>query len=292
MGTSTTHTLPEGAAWPARDRARMRWRSLTRSARMLPDFLILGGQRCGSTSLYTMLGEHPQVMEASHKEVHFFDNNHLRGEDFYRRVFPLRAHAAARERYLGNRVVTGEATTYYLAHPAVPERVAALLPEARLIAILRDPVDRAHSHYQLSVRAGREPLSFEEALAAEPQRLAGEHQRLLEDPSYRGYAHRYHSYRTRGHYLEQLEAWWEHFPPRQLLVLRSEDMFAEPAAVYRQAAAFLGLEPDPRRTFAARNRVDYDTMAPATRAELRASFAEPNRALEQRLGRSMDWQAP
>src|SRR5690242_4276556 len=109
MGTSTQHTLPEGAAWPARDRARMPWRPLTRGARLLPDFLILGGQRCGSTSLYTMLCGHPQVMQASHKEVHFFDNNHLRGEDFYRRVFPLRAHAAARERYLGNRVVTGEA---------------------------------------------------------------------------------------------------------------------------------------------------------------------------------------
>ena len=292
MGTTTQHTLPEGAAWPARERARMRWRSLTRRARLLPDFLILGGQRCGSTSLYTMLCKHPQVMQASHKEVHFFDNNHLRGEDFYRRVFPLRAHAAARENYLGNKVVTGEATTYYLAHPAVPERVASLLPDARLIAILRDPVDRAYSHYQLSVRAGREPLSFEQALAAEPERLEGEQERLLADPGYRGHAHRYHSYRTRGLYLGQLEAWWEHFPPDQLLVLRSEDMFADPAAVYGAVAAFLGLEPDLHRSFAARNQVAYDGMLPETRAELAAFYAAPNRALERRLGRVLGWQEP
>ena len=152
----------------------MRFRTITRNARALPDFLLIGGQRCGSTSLYTTLCGHPQVLAGAHKEPHFFDNNHLRGEDFYRRLFPLQIHLLARERRLGRRVVTGEATTYYLAHPAVPARVAAMLPDVRLIAILRDPVDRAYSHYQLSVREGRESLPFEQALAAEPERIAGE----------------------------------------------------------------------------------------------------------------------
>jgi hypothetical protein len=271
----------------------MRWRSATRGARVLPDFLILGGQRCGSTSLYDMVCGHPDVMPASHKEPHFFDNNHLRGEEFYRRLFPLRMHMRARERRLGRRAVTGEATTYYLAHPAVPVRVRALLPDVRLIAILRDPVDRAYSHYQLSVREGREPLAFEDALAAEPERLAGEEERLLADPAYRGVAHRFHSYRSRGRYLEQLDRWWAEFPEGQLLVLRSEDMFEQPRTVYDQVVAFLGLDRDAdRRTFAARNRVRYDEMRPETRQELSRYYAEPNRALEQRLQRSMQWQAP
>ncbi|HEX2588616.1 MAG TPA: sulfotransferase domain-containing protein [Gaiellales bacterium] len=281
--------------WAERRRwaARMRWRSATRRWRVLPDFLVLGGQRCGSTSLYDMLCGHPDVAPASHKEPHFFDNNHLRGEEFYRRLFPLQLQMRARERRQGRRAVTGEATTYYLAHPAVPARVRALLPDVRLIAILRDPVDRAYSHYQLSVREGREPLSFEEALAAEPDRLAGEHERLIADPSYRGVAHRFFSYRSRGRYIDQLERWWAEFPREQLLVLRSEDMFEDPRIVYDQLVTFLGLDPDAdRRTFRARNRVSYDAMRPETRAELRGYFAEPNRALEQRTGRAFNWQAP
>jgi hypothetical protein len=281
--------------WAERRRwaARMRWRSATRRWRVLPDFLVLGGQRCGSTSLYDMLCGHPDVAPASHKEPHFFDNNHLRGEEFYRRLFPLQLQMRARERRQGRRAVTGEATTYYLAHPAVPARVRALLPDVRLIAILRDPVDRAYSHYQLSVREGREPLSFEEALAAEPDRLAGEHERLIADPSYRGVAHRFFSYRSRGRYIDQLERWWAEFPREQLLVLRSEDMFEDPRIVYDQLVTFLGLDPDAdRRTFRARNRVSYDAMRPETRAELRSYFAEPNRALEQRTGRAFNWQAP
>jgi hypothetical protein len=263
----------------------MRLRTITRNARALPDFLLIGGQRCGSTSLYTTLCGHPQVLAGAHKEPHFFDNNHLRGEDFYRRLFPLRAHLRAR------RAITGEATTHYLSHPAVPERVAAMLPDVRLIAILRDPVERAYSHYQLAHRNGREPLSFEQALAAEPKRLAGEEARLMSDPGYRGEAYGVQSYRTRGLYLEQLEHWWAAFPPERLLVLRSEDMFEQPGEVYAQAVAFLGLRPDTGRTaFAARNQVVYGDMQPETRAELAAFYAEPNRRLEQRLGRSMGWQ--
>ena len=258
METQATPPARPARSFSVRERAAMRWRSATRHARVLPDFLVLGGQRCGSTTLYTMLTGHPQVMAASHKEPHFFDRNQRRGEDFYRRLFPLRAHVRARERRLGGkRVVTGEATTYYLAHPAVPRRVAEMLPDARLVAIIRNPVDRAYSHYQLSVRGGWETLSFEEALAAEPGRIAGEEGRLLEDPAYAGHSHRYHSYRTRGLYLEQLERWWAVFAADRLLVLRSEDMFADPAGVYGELTGFLGLEPDERRTFDSRNRVSY-----------------------------------
>ena len=287
-------TAAPSATWSNRARwsTRMRWRSATRRARVLPGFLILGGQRCGSTTLYTMVCGHPAVMQASHKEVHFFDNNHLRGLDFYRRVFPLRAHVHARERRLGTPVATGEATTYYLANPAVPERVAALLPGVKLVAILRDPVDRAFSHFQLSVREGRETLGFEQALEAEDERVAGEEERLLADPAYRGGPHRYQSYRSRGVYVDQLERWWSRFPAEQLLVLRSEDMFDDPAAVYRRTVDFLGLEPDDRQSFQARNRVTYDDMRPETREALRAFYVEPNRRLEERLGRQMHWQAP
>lgn len=271
--------------------ARMLTRYATGNLRALPDFLILGGQRCGSTSLHSMICGHPQVLGPSQKEPHFFDLHHARGERFYRRIFPLRMHMRARGAVRRRRMVTGEATTHSLSHPAVPARVARMVPDALLIAILRDPVERAYSHYQLIVRDGRERLSFEQALEAEDARLAGEEERMLADPSYPGPAHNLQSYRTRGLYLDQLERWWAAFPPERLLVLRSETMFDDPRSVYDAAVAFLGLEPDPAtRNFTVRNRASYSAMLPETRAELQRFYAEPNRRLEERLGRRMGWQ--
>jgi hypothetical protein len=284
------------AALPSLSRgyhARMLVRYATGNLRALPDFLIIGGQRCGSTSLYTMLCGHPQVMAPSQKEPHFFDVHHLRGERFYRRIFPLRVHMRVRGIAGRRRMVTGEATTHSLSSPAVPARVARMLPDVRLVAILRDPVERAHSAHQLAVRNGREPLGFEEALAAEDERLAGEEERMLADPAYTGAAHALQSYRTRGLYLDQLERWWAVVPPERLLVLRSEDMFADPRRVYDAAVAFLGLDPDPAaRDFPVRNRASYAPMRPQTRVALREFYAEPNRRLERRLGRPMGWQSP
>ncbi|MCC6224105.1 MAG: sulfotransferase domain-containing protein [Thermoleophilia bacterium] len=273
-------------------RAAMRWRSVTRTWRALPDFLVLGGQRCGSTSLFQILSEHPQVLAPSHKELHHFDRPRHGDLSFYRRAFPLRAQLAARARRLSRPVITGEATTYYLFHPAVPGRVARALADASLVAILRDPVDRAYSHYQLSVRGGREALPFEEALDAEAERLAGEEARLAADPAYDSYSHRYHSYVTRGLYLPQLERWHASFPRDRLLVLRSEDLFERPHEAVGAVTAFLGLDPHPGPLPAARNRAVYERLAPATRERLRHVFAGPNERLEAYLGRELGWQRP
>jgi len=278
---------------PSRAHAlRMRWRGRTASHRVLPDFVVIGGQRCGSTSLYTILCGHPQVMAASHKELHFFDLNWQRGTTFYRRSFPLRRHLHMRTRRVGAPAVAGEASPYYLFHPAVPERLAATLPEARLIAILRDPVDRAYSQYQLSLREGHETLTFEQALDEEPDRVAGVEQRLLAEPGFRSPAHRHMTYQARGFYLDQLARWWQHVPRERLLVLRSEDMFQHPAEVYRRVTDYLGLEPHERTDFEARNRVSYSSMPPAARARLRELYAEPNRRLAAALGWDLDWQRP
>jgi hypothetical protein len=270
----------------------MRWRAATGSARVLPDFLLIGAARSGSTSLFAILTTHPQVLAPSHKELHFFDRNYLRGLGSYRRMFPLESHKRLRARRLGRPVLTGEATTYYLFHPAVPERVGRDLPRARLIAILRDPVDRAYSHYQLSVRNGHETLSFEEALDAEEERLAGEEERLAADPAYRSPAHAYHSYVARGIYLPQLERWHRHVPRERLLVLRSEDLFERPGETVGEVTAHLGLDSHPGPLPEPRNRAVYGGMAEDTRERLRRRFEEPNRRLEEYLGRELGWQRP
>ena len=148
--------------------ARRRFRHATRTRRILPSFLIIGAQRAGTTSLFRYLLAHPDVAGPSGgdaavwwvKETHFFDEKYSKGLDWYRSFFPLDA-TRQRRRKRGHDLLAGEATPYYMFHPAVPARAAATLPDVRLIALLRDPVERAYSHYQMMSRTGREKLDFQ-----------------------------------------------------------------------------------------------------------------------------------
>ena len=196
-----------------------RWRESRQRA--APSFLIIGTQKGGTTSLYRWLGQHPQVVEASRKEVHYFDINFSRGERWYRSHFPLL-------RGLADGQVTGEGSPYYMCHPHAPARIASLLPDVRLIVLLRNPVERAISHYFHSHRNGREPLEIQQAMDQEESRLDREWARMQADGAYNSRAHRWYSYKARGRYLEQLQAVQTWFSPEQLLILRSEDLFEKP----------------------------------------------------------------
>src|SRR5207248_11017166 len=166
------------------------------------------------------------------KEVSFFDRHYARGERWYRAHFPARRRAAI-----------GEASPSYLLHPSAPERVARMLPGARLIALLRNPVDRAFSHYQHEVALGREELSFEDALAREDERMVGEVERMLADPAYFSYAWWNYTYLARGRYAEQLERWLERFPADQLLVVPTDDLGDRPAETFAGVLEHLGAKP-------------------------------------------------
>ena len=153
--------------------------SWTSGMRILPTFQVVGAQRSGTSSLYEYLVNHPLVGRSSVEEVHFFDSHFLRGLDWYQGHFPTRARAALTERRHGRAMIGGEATPYYMAHPLAIPRLAQTLPSSRLIVVLRDPVDRAYSHYQHEVALGAETLSFAEALDREDERLAGEVEAFL-----------------------------------------------------------------------------------------------------------------
>jgi Sulfotransferase domain len=267
----------------------------TRQARILPEFLIIGAQRAGTTSLLTMLRRHPDVKGPTagedfvllRKEVHFFDLRFSEGIDWYRSFFPLEVRRRLARRR-GHDLVAGESTPYYLFHPEVPARVASTLPDVKLIALLRDPVERAYSHYQHRRRAGREKLSFEDALAAEERRIGGGGKSLPDEQRHRGH-HFHRSYFARGLYADQLERWFEHFPREQILVVRAEDFFARPGDVYAEALEFLGLRPWALKASVHRNRASYDTLDPVVRRELEARYAEPNARLAELLGRDFGW---
>ena len=252
--------------------------------------MIIGAQRAGTTSLYKYLAQHPGVgAPFLGKGAHFFDTNYSSDLDLYRAYFPTRAYKQYVKVRRGLELVTGEGSPYYLAHPHAPYRIAKALPDVKLIALLRDPVTRAYSHYQHEVARGFETLSFEEAIQREPERLAGEVERMRADPSYNSFSYQHHAYVTRGHYAEQLEVWYSLFPRNQILVVRSEDFFADPDRTYHQVLEFLGLPPASLPEYRAFNPRGRSEMKPATRRGLVEYFAGPNSRLYELLGVDFGW---
>ena len=252
---------------------------LTSAARPLPDFLILGAQKGGTTALYSYLRRHPSITGPSWKEVSYFDRHYVRGEAWYRGNFPNKARTRGK--------LVGEASPSYLFHPLAPERVRADILNAKLVALLRNPVDRALSHYNHEVALGREPLSFEAALAAEEARLAGEVERLVAEPRYFSREWWSHTYQARGRYAEQLDRWLAVFPREQLLILPSEDLAAEPERTHARVLDFLGAAPHRLDAYPRVYERQYEAMNADTRERLAAEFEGPNRLLYELLGRDL-----
>jgi Sulfotransferase domain len=248
----------------------------TAQLRQPPGFIIIGAQKGGTTSLYHYLTAHPDVGEALKKEVHYFDYHYGEGPDWYLAHFPLGGEAA----------LTGEASPSYLFHPEAPRRARQMVPQVKLIALLRNPVDRAYSQHQMNVTVGIEWLTFEEAMAQEAERL----QRAGHDVP-NGSWRRY-SYVGRGLYAEQLQRWLTCFPCEQLLVLKSEDFFQRPEESYERALAFLGLRPWRLPHYQNHRPGAYDAMRPETRVRLSKYFAPHNQRLYELLGQDFGWDEP
>jgi hypothetical protein len=257
---------------------RVQARTPTGGLRRLPDALVIGAQRCGTSSLYRYLGRHPDVAPSLRKEVEYFSRRFDRGERWYRAHFALAN---------GSRRLAFEATPDYLFHPLAAERAAAVVPEARLVVMLRDPVDRAWSHYHHMVALGHEPLDFDSAIEAEDERCASDRERLARDPYHDPVALLRYSYAARGRYADQLAGWRTRFTEDRMLIVRSEDFFAAPAPVLGRIVEFLGLAPwTPGNlvNVSRQGRAAVPTMPTSARAPLAARFEQPNRDLIAMLG--------
>lgn len=263
-----------------------RYRRATWRGRPLPDFIIIGAQKAGTSSLFAYLSQHPQLLPSYTKEVHFFDGGLNHKVDNYRKGAPwYRAHFPARG--AGARAKAFEASPLYLFNPLAPGRMFGLIPEVKIIALLRNPTRRAISHYFHVRRRGQEPLPIYEALRAEEGRLAA----VLGRGDYKSETFIRHSYKSRGLYREQLGRFLEHFPRRQLLVLCSEEFFGSPDATLRRVFEFVGVDaafevPDlrPRNTSSDRSEVE-----PKVYKYLDDYFRPHNKALYELLGEDYGW---
>lgn len=277
------------------DRLTRQFGLVTSGRRTLPDYLIIGTKRGGTTSLYNYMLRHPGVMRMfpASRDVKSTDYFFHRGrsESWYRSHFPTETERGRLSEELGYAPVCGEASPYYCWDPRTASFVREVAPEVKAILLVRDPVKRAWSHYQERVQNGVEPLSFDDALRAEDDRLAGERERMEADPGYFSTAFDWYSYRTRGEYLSQIQNWCAHFPREQLLVLRAEDLYGDTQVTFDQVCTFLGLptvEMATQKKFNATWRTTDDTPE-AARDRLTEHFEEHNARLEEFLGRRLFW---
>jgi hypothetical protein len=264
-------------------------RILTSPVRMRPDFIIIGAAKCGTTSLYHHLIQHPLIVPARTKEIHYFDLFFQRGSAWYQSQFDLRAPLRQTRGKLP-KTVTGEASPYYIFHPHALRRIAEALPRVRLIVLLRNPVERAYSHYNHVVRMGYETLSFADAIAAEAERLDGEVEKMRADESYYSFNHHYYSYLARGIYADQLRRITElGFAMEQVLILKSEDYFARPTECWPRLWKFLGVPDYPLSNAEKLNAGRYEKMATAMRDRLLKFYEPHNQRLSDLTGRSFNW---
>jgi hypothetical protein len=199
-----------------------------------PNFIVPGAQKAGTTTLHQLLSQHPEIYLPRCKEVQYFSLHAHESPSWYAEYF----------KQAGPEQQCGDITPYYLFHPEAPARIAQLLPDIKLIILLRDPVERCLSQYFHACRLGFESLGLQEALAAESQRLKGA-EIALNELGARHRGHQENSYRSRSQYDIQLNRYLQYFNKDQILVLKSEELFQEPQRIWTKVLTWLEIDPLP-----------------------------------------------
>jgi hypothetical protein len=257
------------------------WRRATQEFRQLPGAVIVGAQKAGTTQLHAHLVKHPRLFGAWKKEVDYFSKHASRSIKWYRSHFPLRRRVAAVEG------LAVDASPSYLPTPAALCKMQDLLPEARIIAVLRDPVSRAFSHYQHYKTRGLESRSFEHAVNEEiRQNSLCLHPRAAlraDSPPMLGYV-------GRGYYALQLELLLRLSARDHVLILDSTDLFGDTNAACQQVFEFLGIEPFEILPTKIYNRGYYkEQIDPAVAERLREHFMPHDERLRELVGRPFRW---
>lgn len=245
-----------------------------------PEFIIVGAQKAGTTSLYNCLNQHPDILPASTKEIHYFSQHFTKGLDWYLQHFPERA---------ANKI-SGEASPFYLFHPHSAERIASELPDIKIIILLRNPVERAISHYHQQARRHHEKLPMLEAFRQEPARIDKAWHKLLAGQQISGMKIQQCSYLKRGEYLEQLQRYEKQFPAHRIFIIESAEFFEHPHETLGKVFQFLAVDPQFKpKDLWPRKPGNYESTDPETLAFLRQYFAAHNEALYQHLGYRFNW---
>jgi hypothetical protein len=247
-----------------------------------PDFIIIGAQKCGTSTFFHHLKRHPDLRLPGKKELHFFDDHFTDGIQWYLNYFT--GHNSP-----GVPFCTGEASPYYFFHPLVPTRIYQTYPGIKLILLLRNPVNRSYSQYQHMKRKGRISLSFEHCIHLESKILEGRKEDFYKEENHSDLMYRRFSFLARSRYAEQLSAWYRYFPKEQIHIIRSEDYFSNPEQIFNEVFQFLELPSFLVKVSRKHRSSDYPPMKPETRQLLQEYFKPFNQQLYQLVERDFNW---
>lgn len=269
--------------------------NLTGPLHILPDFYIVGFAKCGTTSLFEYLMQHPDVLHSVGKEIDYFGEYYSRGVNWYKVCFPLKLQKVMAEKANGRKCITGEATPRYIDHPHAPFRIKKITPNAKFIVLLRNPIDRAFSNYTMNVNSSleseRETLSFEKALEKEKERTKNEYEKMQKNKGCFSWNYYLYAYLAQGIYIDKIKIWTEIFPRKQLLILQSEKFFHDPAKKYLKVLDFLGIpewNPKEFKIFKS-GKYQEKNIDPKLRKKLSEFFRPHNEKLYEFLGERFDW---
>jgi len=265
------------------------FRALTGPFRIEPNFLIIGAQRCGTSSLFYYLSRHPFIKPSQKKEIRYFDRFTNLGMNWYKGNFPSKIVKFFFQKKNGMPFITGEATSSYIFHPSLPELISNLLPDVKIIALIRNPTDRAFSHYNMMKRVAKENLSFEQALEEESSRIKGEEEKIQKDLNYFSLPLNYYAYLHHGMFVNYLEKWLNYFPKDQMLIITTEELEDEPKKIFLNVTRFLGIPDWAPNDFPKKNIGSNQKILPETRKKLVMFFKPYNEQLYKLLGKNFDF---
>ena len=243
-----------------------------------PNFIIIGTGKSGTTSLYNYLTQHPQVLPAIKKEIYFWSRYFDKGIDWYLAHFPPIPEET--------KFLTGEATPTYINSWHTPERLFSFFPKIKLILILRNPVDRAVSHYYHEVRSKMENKSLSEVIYSQLERL----QKIPESSLQEAYWNDISYYVSYGVYVEFIKKWMTLFPREQFLILNSKDFYQEPETTMQKVFTFLDLPKHQLKNYQKFNFGYYPNIPPSIYSILSDYFKPYNQKLEEYLGMKFNWE--
>lgn len=290
LQNKTRKKLRQKLANHSRLRANLRtihrtYSNLTGFLHQKPNFYIIGVEKGGTSSLFGYLSEHPFINKPVTKEINFFNKYYFRGKNWYKVNFPF-----VFSRIFNQHVITGEASVRYFDYPHTIKRIKEFTPNAKFIALLRNPVERAFSEFSSTSRFGNEKLTFREAINIEKERTDPEFEKMLKDESYYHENYFRFGYLRRGIYADTLKNWFDNFPKERFLILKSEDFFENPSKYYNKTLDFLDLPNWEIDEYKIWRKVNTSKLDFEMRQELKEFFKPHNKKLYSLIGKNFDWE--
>lgn len=269
----------------------LKYCTITGFLHVMPDYCIIGFPKCGTTSLHEYLNKHPDVYLPIGKEIDFFDRLYSRGQNWYKAAFPLTLKKFYIQKMKKRIFLTGEATPRYIYHPYALERIKKLKPNMKLIILIRNPVDRAFSHYKMNKNNDYEYLDFENALDEEKERIKGRYEKMQKDQKYYSWNYDLYAYIELGQYYEKIKKCFELFDQKQVMIIQSEEFQKNTSDIYKQVLKFLELPKHELSEYKFFKKKNYEgeKMSLEIRKRLEQYFKPYNEKLSKLIEQDIEW---